>query len=154
MDCDCKSVFNRLSRADRIKLRSAAISKAVTGFVKDDTAQKPWRYPFYAAYLLAVSTPLPVPLASTALLAATVVWAKYSKGETAARLNSRISEAFNNHAALVCRHKSFIAPDKEQPDKQTVKTGALAWDTTKKSLRDIGGATAHAWKALKKAISP
>lgn len=151
MDCDCKSVFNRLSQADRLKLRGAALTKAVTGFVRDDTERNPIRYPFYAAYLLIVGTPLPFPFAATALLGATVVWARYSKSEYAQRLNGRLKEAFN-HAAMVCEHKEHMEPDPEKEGCLKVKNGALAWGTTKRAFADTWQATKHAGNAFKKFV--
>ena len=151
MDLDCASVFNRLSMADRMKLRGAALTKALTGFARDDTQAHPWRYPLYVAYIVTISTPLPFPFASTLLIAATLLWAKWSKSETAQRLNGRLRDSFN-HAALVEEHKTFIEPDVEQPDSYRIRNWALAWDTTKKSLEDTRQATCHAWQSLRKFI--
>ena len=151
MKCDCKSVFNRLSKVDRFKLKSAALSKAITGFIKDDTEAHPARYPLYAAYLVVAVTPLPVPFASTALIAATAVWARYSKTDYAARLQGRLKEAFND-AALVCQHREFLQEHREKPGSHHVKNLALAWHTTKRTTCDSWHATKHAWKALMKSI--
>lgn len=148
MDCECKSVFNRLSKADRLKLRGAALSKTVSGFIRDDTIEHPARYPFYAAYLVVIATPLPLPFVSTLTLAATVAWARYSKSPHAQKLNARLKEAFNE-AALVCDHKDYIVDPPEQTDLPAIRNAALAWHTTKRCLDDTMRATGAAWNALK-----
>lgn len=148
MDLDCASVFNRLSMADRLKLRSAALTKALTGFARDDTATYPWRYPLYAAFIITVATPLPFPFASTILVAATLLWAKTSRSELAQRLNGRLRDSFN-HAALVEEHKAFIKPDPEKTGSYRIRNLALAWDTTKKSFDDTRQATVYAWRSFK-----
>lgn len=151
MDCKCKSVFNRLSKADRLKLQGAALTNAITGFVRDDTKEHPWRYPFYAAYLVVVTTPLPFLGASTLLMAATVAWAKMSSSPMALRLRGRLTEAFNE-AALVREHRDFVVPDPAKPDSHTVKNLSLAWEVTKRGFSDSWQATKHAWNSLKNLV--
>ena len=151
MDCDCKSVFNRLSKGDRLKLRGAAMTTAISGFILEDTKAHPVRYPFYAAYLAVVITPLPFPFASTIVLAATLAWARYSKSVMATRLHTALKDTFN-HAALVCNHKSYIYQDKADPQAYHVKNGDLAWYASKRAYADTRQATIHALKALKKLI--
>jgi len=43
--------FNSFSRWDRYKLNAASLLLAVTGMVRDDVEQKPWKFTFYGAYL-------------------------------------------------------------------------------------------------------
>lgn len=149
MEPDLSSVFNRLAKADQLKLKGAAMSKAITGLVRDDTRDKPWRYPFYALYLLVVATPLPVWGASTLVIAATVAWAKWEMSPLAKELNRRLKESFNE-AALVEEHKDYIVPHPDTSEKYRVKNLALAWHTTKKACEDSWQATRYAWQALKK----
>lgn len=148
MDCECKSVFNSLSKADRVKLRGAALTKSITSLIRDDTKKRPWRYPFYAVYMITVATPLPFFGAGAALLAATAAWAKWELSPMAKELNQRIKESFN-HAALVCAHKEAIVQDPENSEKHQIKNMKLAWETTKRSASDTWQATKHAFNALK-----
>ncbi len=148
MELDCASVFNGLSKAGRLKLRGAAATAAVTGFVRDDVQAHPIRYPLYAAYLLTVAL---VPIASATLIAGTILLAAKGWTPLARRLQGSLKEAFN-HAALVERHKDFISEDPEQPGKYHVRTAALTWGVTKTVLNDTKEATVHAWQALKRLV--
>jgi len=153
--CDCKEVFNRLSEGDRLKLQAAATFKALTAFVREETKYHPARYPFYAAYLLAAVTSLFIPFTTVPLVACSLVWARYSKSESAARLKARLKDDFNNKAALVCHHKDYIIPeDQRDPEQSAIKTLALAWHTTKSAASDVGKTTAYAFKALKNLTIP
>ncbi len=151
MAYDCKSVFNGLSKTDRLQLRGAALTKTITGLIRDDTQAQPWRYPFYACYFVVVTTPLPFPSAATMLVMATAVWAKRGMTPLARELNRRIKDSFN-HAALVCAHKEFLEPHPEKTDIHRVKSLGLAWDTTKQSAIHSWDATKHAWGAVKKFV--
>lgn len=150
MKCDCRSVFNRLSKADRLKLKGAELTKAVTGFIRDDTKAHPGRFPFYATYLFLVATPLPVPGFSTVVLAGTILWARKSRSALALRLKGRLKDAFNDNAALVCRNKDYITANDNDPDIACkIRNGALAWETTRQAYRDTRIAASHACQALK-----
>ena len=149
MACNCKEDFNRLSKADRMKLQGAAVSKAITGFVRDDTEKNPWRYPFYAAYMLVVATPLPFFGAATLLIGATVLWARNSQSAYAQRINGRLKHAFNDHAKLLCDHREYLDDHPEEPGQKTVRNGALAWHTSKTALNDTWESTKHAARAAK-----
>ena len=148
MDCGCASIFNRLSKVDRLKLKGAALTNGITGFLRDDTKIHPVRYPFYAAYLIAVLTPLPVPFVSTALLVSTFLWTKFSQSETAIRMKAHLKEAFNEES-LVCQHRKFIKQDLQNPDVFNIKSGALMRHIGQKSWNHGREATKHAWKAFR-----
>lgn len=147
MICECKAVFNSLSAADRLKLRGAALTKSLTGFIKEDTRLHPVRFPLYAAYLVVLTTPLPFPFASTLLVLGTLAWTRYSNSAYAGRLNNRLKESFNE-AALACEHKDFISPDPDKEGAYTIKNWALFKDTTVRSFKDSWAATKYAWSAL------
>lgn len=146
---DYKAVFNKLSFADRLSLKAAALTKAITGFIRDDTEEHPERYPVYAAYLAVVSASLAVPFTTSFILGGPAVWARYSKSESARKLNERIKCAFNDEA-LATKHKEFLEPDPEKRGFQKVKNASLAWDTSKQTMQHSWQATKHAWNAVKK----
>ncbi len=112
-DRDYASEFNRFSGIDRLKLRGSALTRALTGFAKDDTREHPGRYPLYAAWMIAFLFPF-IPGKGTAMLAATALWAGASRTSYALRLRGSIREAFN-HASLMEKHKDFIEPHPEKP---------------------------------------
>lgn len=142
-----KDKFNGLSKADRAKLKSAALVKAVTGLIRDDTARKPWKYPFYAAYLLIVATPVP---GGVLLLAATGLWLRYSKSQIALETGERIKTAFNE-CNLIREHEKFVVADSDIAGKYRVRNNmALIADTTKKAWQDGVETTRHAWRSFKK----
>lgn len=151
MKCDCKSVFNRLSRYGRYSLKGAATAEAIVDFIEKDTKQHPWRFPFYAAYLAVLTTPLPFLGAATILAAATVAWAKFEIGPMAKRLNKHIKASFNE-ASLGCRYKDHIKQDPYNKDRLQVKPLSLAWHSTKQGARSSYMAGKHAFAALKNLI--
>ena len=145
-----KEKFNGLSKADRAKLKSAALLKAMTGFIKDDTERSPWKYPFYATYLLFVVTPMP---GGVLLLAATGLWMRFSKSKMALETGERIKTAFNE-CNLIRDHEKFVESDPKLQGHFRVRNNmALVVDTTKKALRDSVETTRHAWRSLKKVFS-
>ena len=151
MDCDCGSVFNRLSKGDKVKLRGSALTKAITGFVRDDTEERPWLYPVYLTYMLTVATPLPFFGAGTVVIAGTAAWAKYGSSERAQDLNQRITESFNE-AALVCAHKEVLEKDPDEPDQVRLNNMGLIKHTAKAAANDTWKATKIAFGSLKRLL--
>lgn len=151
MKCDCKSVFNRLSRYGRYALKSAATAEAITDFIEKDTKEHPWRFPFYAAYLVVLTTPFPFLGAATILAAATLAWAKFEVGPLAKRLNTHIKESFNE-VALGCRYKDHIIEDPNDKERFIVKPLSLAWHSTKQGAYSSYNAGKHAFSAFKNLI--
>lgn len=149
MSCDCRSVFNRLSRNGRYALKGAATAEAITDFIQEDTRRRPWRFPFYAAYLIVMTTPLPFLGASTILTGATIAWAKFEVGPMAKRLNKHITDSFNE-ASVGCRYKDCIKEDPADNSRLVVKPLALAWHSTKKGAYNSYLAGKHAFNALRK----
>ena len=146
-----RSIFNGLSKADRLKLKGAALSKSISSVIRDDTKKSPAKYPLYLGYLLCVGTPI-VP-GGVLLLAATGFWLKKSKSKLANETNSRINESFKR-ATLVNDHLKYITEDKLQKGKFKINnTMHLAWGTTKIVWGDTLKATNYAIKALKNQFS-
>ena len=134
-DNDLKPVFNRLSGADRLKLRAAALSTAVSGVVRDDTKKDPWKFPFYAVYLAIVIIPIPLLGAQVVPLLLTVGWAKMGLTPWARWVHGRVKHCFNEEA-LVENHKEFIEKTPGPPAGFCVNGKALAKDTAKKTYAD------------------
>lgn len=142
-----RSIFNGLSKADRFKLKGAALSKAISGVIRDDTQSSPAKYPLYLGYLLCVGTPI-VP-GGVLLLAATGIWLKKSKSKLANETNSRIKDSFNKES-LIKDHMRYIKEDNKNKGKFKINNDIhLVWGTTKVIWKDTLKATHYAMKALK-----
>ncbi len=150
MSCACQSVFNTLSKADRMQLRSVALMTAITGFVRDETLRNPWRYPLYAGYLVVVAAPVPMFGLGIMVMIATVAWAKTSKTLTARRLQSYMREAFDG-AALVRRYGDMIEPAYEGGS-PAVDGRALARGAAREAAQDSRIAARYAGSALKRLV--
>lgn len=153
MGCECKTEFNKLSKSDKVKLQGAALTKAITGFVRDDTKDRPWLYPFYVTYIMTIATPLPFFGAGTVVVAGTAAWAKYGKSERAKELHGRITDSFNE-ASLYREHKDVIENDAEKSDRPRVRNLGLIGHTAKAAAKDSWEATKIAYDALKRSILP
>lgn len=136
--------FNDLSLQDRLSLRGAAFAKTMSGVMRDDTAEKPWRYPLYLLPLLAAMSPggfvIGIPAALLLLNKG-----RHDGWPLMKTVHDRLKDAFEDKA-LVDNHRAFIA---ESPEGRfSVKNTALTWDTTKAVSRDVAESTSNAWYSL------
>lgn len=147
MTCKCKDEFNKLSKADTLKLRGSALTKAVTGFVRDDTKERPWLYPIYMGYMVVIATPLPFLGAGAVVLAGTAAWAKYGTSDRAKNLQKRITDSYQK-AALYREYQDVIEPHPEEAEKLRVNGWRLIGHTAKTAANDGWEATKTAFRAL------
>lgn len=134
--------FNRLSGADRLKLKSAALMTAMSGFIRDDTKKDPWKYPFYSLYLVSMVTPFPFPGATMLILVVTAGVTSLRLTPWSRQVNDRLKEAFNEKA-LVEAHIVFIEQDRDDPRRFYVRDIDLLRGTAKKTYDDTVEATRH-----------
>ena len=141
--------FNRLSKADRLKLKTVAFLTAMSEFVRDDTKDHPWRFPFYTAYFLMVAAPLPLFGAGAVVLGATYVWTRLELIYYTKRLSKKITQTFNCEALLE-QYEPFIGPDPEQPESLSVHNKDLMKYAGREVYGDVKDAGLIAWSAARK----
>lgn len=151
MEPQLTPVFNRMSGADRLKLRFAAFMVAATAVIRDDTRAHPWKFPFYATYLTFLITPLPIPFAGMVLMGATLGWAKLGLTPWARWLNGRLRDAFNEKA-MIDTFKPYIQP--ADAGRFRVDNISLAKDATKTAWCNSADAGRAAWQRLKSYLFP
>jgi hypothetical protein len=143
-----KDIFNSLSKADQLKLKGSTLSMAITDIVQKDTKRSPWKFPFYAAYLMFIATPLPFFGAGGAIMAATVLYISKSKGPWAKWANNELKQAFNE-CAMIDSHKDHVIIDKNKGSGFKIKSDAgLFVYTSKRSLANAGQAAKNAISAI------
>ena len=146
-DADLRTLFNSLSLPDRIKLRAAAFSAAMTGIVREDTERHPERFPLYILYLALLTIPTPVPGGGTAA-AALVTWGAASlKTEWSRRLRVRLADSLDGEKTVRTLRR-FIVADQKNPGQWRVDNAALVWFSSSNSLQDSRVATRAAYSAL------
>lgn len=138
------SVFDRLSRIDRIKLYTASYMDTAAEIIRDDTKEHPWKFAFYSLIMV----PSPVPAHALFGLGIMHGWSKLRLTEGARRTHDRLKEAFNEQA-LADTYKDFIVPDGAVPDRLRVDNTGLLKHSGKKSASDVWQATKHAWGGVR-----
>lgn len=137
MDDDLTATFNRLSEADRAKLKAAAGVRAMTDFIREDGARHPWKTPFYAAYMACLVAPIPVVPQAAILLGVTLAWAKYSKSEMARDLRHHLAEAFTA-ADIMKKFGDHVEPDPDRPGAMRLRNMDLFMKSTYETLTTAG----------------
>lgn len=136
MDNKLTPVFNALSKADRLQLKTATLMTAISGVARDETKQAPWKFPFYFLYIGFIALPLPIPGTNVIPIMGLLGW--YSLGLTErARLSNQQIKAKFNHATMVDDHKAFIREDPDASGRFRVQSMKLALGTNKTAWRDM-----------------
>jgi hypothetical protein len=127
-------VFNALSGADKLKLRSVAGLKAFSAIVREDTRHSPWKFPLYVGYVGVMAIPLP----GTHVVPLGLLFGWYALGltERSRWAKDQIKEKFTP-ANLVNDNQAFIVEDPEDPKKFKVQGMALAVDGNKTAWNDL-----------------
>lgn len=127
-------VFNALSGADKLKLRSVTGLKAFSEIVREDTRHSPWKFPFYVGYVGIMAIPLP----GTHVVPLGLLFGWYALGLTErsrwAKDQIRLKFA---HANMMKDNHAFIAADPEDSKKFKVQGVAFAMDANKTAWRDL-----------------
>lgn len=140
--------FNRLSFWGRNSLRSAALAETLSGMVRDGTQKRPWLYPFFMAYMVCLTTPLPVPGGSTVLVALTGLYAAIPILPGAKALRRSFAAAVRP-PVLMENYMGFIRPSVDRPQVDSVRGIALGWRVTCRGAADMWQSTRIAFAALR-----
>jgi hypothetical protein len=136
MDTKLSPVFNALSGADRLKLKTAAMMTAISGVACDETKQAPWKFPFYCLYIGFIALPIPIPGTNMIPFMLLLGWYGLGLTERARLSNRQIKDKFN-HATLVEDHKDFIREEPEASGRFRVLTVPLVIGANKIAWRDM-----------------
>lgn len=144
-------LFNQLSLFDRFTLKSASTFKAVTRLARDDCKDHPLRYPFYAAFLLFIMAPIPLPGANIVPIALFFGMARTRLTPWARRADDRLMASLNSELVMEA-HKHLIHPDAKDPTRHNVHNIQLAKEVGRTTLGDLYDATRHGWRGMKRSL--
>ncbi len=146
-DADLKALFNTLSLSDRAKLTVAAVSGAMTGVIRDDTRQHPWKFPFYAFYLFLLVEPVSLGGAGVAFTALSALGASSLDNKWSRWMRGRLMEAFDE-AKVAHSLRRFIVADEKKPGAWRVDNGALTKYIVQSGLNDSSEAMKAALESM------
>lgn len=136
MDNKLTPVFNALSKADRLQLKTATLMTAISGVARDETKQAPWKFPFYFLYIGFIALPLPIPGTNVIPIMGLLGWYGLGLTERARQSNQQIKAKFN-HATMLEEHKTFIREDPDATGGFRVQSMKLAIGANKTAWRDL-----------------
>lgn len=141
--------FNKLSYASQAKLQAAALMGEITGIVRDDTREHPWRYPLYVTYMAGISLGFGGIWVIQA--GATIAVIKLAPTKWTRWADKRLSNAFNEESLnkmIRETHKDCIGEFSDHPGTYYVKSWELSREVSKQSFADSREATADAANAF------
>jgi hypothetical protein len=149
-DVELTAIFNKLSGADKLKLRAVALAGTVPKLIHDDVKKHPWKSTLYTGFLALYLQPVPF-VAEAVLFGMSALPTKWGR-----QVRERFKEAFDDRL-LAERMQDFVVNDNE-PGSYTVDNAALAQHMVVQGISDsvdAAKATLEGWQHVsEKHVAP